>query len=84
MTRKKFVKMLMANGTSRAAANQAASMAREMQIPYFKALGNWLNFFGLFDWAVKRMTLDTMRYGQAEVPSIMTLNPLILGGIAHE
>lgn len=74
MKRKTFVKQLMAVGISRDAANQAARMAREKGTPYFKALGEWLNFWGVMLWATKNMVLNCLLYGHAEMPAFAHLN----------
>ena len=42
MTRKRFIKLLMARHLHRNAANTLAEMAREQGASYFKALGDFL------------------------------------------
>lgn len=79
MKRKTFVKQLMAVGISRDAANQAAGMAREKGTPYFKALGEWLNFWAIYIWACRKMAFDCLLYGHAEMPSFARLNLRIPG-----
>ena len=79
MKRKTFIKQLMAVGIGRDAANQAADMAREKGTPYFKALGEWLIFWGIYCWTCKKMALDFMLYGYAEMPSFARLNLRIPG-----
>lgn len=74
MKRKTFIKQLMAVGMSRNTANQAASMAREKRTPYFKALGDWLNFWGIFLWSTRNMILNCLLYGCAEMPAFALLN----------
>lgn len=74
MTRKKFVKMLMAHGISRDTANMAARKAQERGLPYFKELGNWLNFWGMMGWARRKMAEDCLLYGYAEIPSFLVKN----------
>lgn len=42
MTRKKFIKMLAANGVGRNQAAALAKITQQIGVPYFKALGDFL------------------------------------------
>ena len=74
MKRKTFIKQLMAVGINRDAANQAADEARKKGTPYFKALGEWLNFWAIYCWTCRKMALDCLLYGHAEMPTFARMN----------
>lgn len=47
MTRKRFIKLLMAAGICKTAAQAAAFLARHDGVPYSKALGDFMTMLGL-------------------------------------
>lgn len=59
MKRKKFVKLLIAEGLERNAAQQLAALAQRHRIPYFKALGDFLLLLACWEYnrAQDRMEL---------------------------
>lgn len=47
MTRKRFIKLLMAAGIGKTAAQAAAWLAEHDRVPYSKALGDFMTMLGL-------------------------------------
>lgn len=74
MKRKTFIKQLMAVGISRDTASLVADQAREKRTPYFKSLGEYLNFWAILGWAARKMAIDCLLYGHAEMPAFTRMN----------